>query len=479
VPRKEAANRRAADIEAMTDVQDRTPARQRVFTQAPNAAARGRVRLRTLSNLRWMAVGGQSAALFIVYFGFGYTLPILGCASVIAASVVVNALLALRYPASHRLTNREATAYLAFDVLQLALLLFLTGGITNPFALIFVAPVVIAAATLNLGNTLILAAIAFIAVCVISVFHAPLPWPAGEALVLPTLYQAGIWASLVIGIGFTSIYAWRIASEGARMSAGLAATQLALSREHRLASLGALATAAAHELGTPLGTIAVVARELERALPPGSSEALDASLLREQAERCRAILKRLANPEEALLGETARLPLGPFLEDIVDPYRGEDIDITIELRPDVEGDTPPQLWRAPELLHGLGNIIENAADFAKSRVRVSARWNASRLSIAVEDDGPGFAPEIFERIGEPYITSRPGHFALTENELGPTASLDKHEGMGLGFFIAKTLLEQTGATVAAVNPDSGGARVSAQWSRGVVDGEAPPGRGEG
>jgi two-component system, sensor histidine kinase RegB len=461
----------------MTDIAENP--RVRAFVSTPTSAARGRVRLRTLSNLRWMAVGGQSAALFIVYFGFGYPLPLLQCAGAIAASAVVNVILALRYPATHRLTNREATVYLAFDVIQLAVLLYLTGGITNPFALIFVAPVVIAAATLNLGNTLILAAIAFAAVCVISVFHRPLPWGAGEPMELPTLYQAGIWASLVIGIGFTSIYAWRIASEGARMSAGLAATQLALSRERRLASIGALATAAAHELGTPLGTIAVVARELERALPKGSPEADDASLLREQAERCRAILARLANPEETLLGETGRLPLGAFLEDLAEPYRGEDLDVSIELKPENEGDVQPQVWRAPELLHGLGNIIDNATDFAKSRVLIQARWNASHLRISVEDDGPGFAPEIFERIGEPYITSRPGHFALGDTELGPTGALDKHEGMGLGFFIAKTLLEQTGATVTAVNLDSRGARVSVVWPRNTIDGEGPPGRGEG
>ncbi len=449
------------------------------FPTLPGWTVRGRVRLRTLSNLRWMAVGGQSAALFVVYFGFGYPLPLLQCAGVIAASGVVNIVLALRYPASHRLTNREATVYLGFDVVQLAVLLYLTGGITNPFALIFVAPVVIAAATLNLGNTLIVAAVAFASVCLISVFHRPLPWAAAEPLMLPPLYQVGIWASLVIGIGFTSIYAWRIASEGARMSAGLAATQLALSRERRLASIGALATAAAHELGTPLGTIAVVARELERALPKGSSEAEDAALLRQQAERCRAILARLANPEETMLGETARLPLGAFLEDLVERYRGDDLELSIELKPDVEGDVQPKVWRAPELLHGLGNIIDNAADFAKSRVRIQARWNASQLRISVEDDGSGFAPEIFERIGEPYITSRPGHFALGETELGPTGTLDKHEGMGLGFFIAKTLLEQTGARVSAGNIESGGARVSAVWPRNTIDGEAPPGRGEG
>ena len=228
----------------------------RALTRGFGAGAGGRVRLRTLSNLRWLAIAGQSAALFLVYFALGYSLPILYCAIAIAVSAALNTVLALRYLPAHRLTNREATFYLAFDVLQLAALLYLTGGITNPFALMFVAPVVIAAATLNLGNVLILAGIAFGSVSVIGIVHRPLPWPEGDPLLLPQLYQAGIWTALVMGIGFTSVYAWRIASESARMSAGLAATQLALSREHRLAALGALATAAAHELGTPLGTIA-------------------------------------------------------------------------------------------------------------------------------------------------------------------------------------------------------------------------------
>ena len=440
----------------------------------PVSAARGRVRLRTLCNLRWLAIGGQSAALFIVYFAFGYRLPLVACAVAIGISAALNVVLALRYPPSHRLTNREATVYLAFDVLQLAALLYLTGGIANPFALMFLAPVVIAAATLDLGNTMILGGIAFAAVSVISVVHQPLPWESGASVDLPQLYQAGIWASLVIGIGFTSIYAWRIASEGARMSAGLAATQLALAREHRLAALGALSTAAAHELGTPLGTIAVVARELERALPAESAEAEDVRLLRAQAERCRAILARLANPEEAMLGATARLPLGALLDDIASAYRGEDVEIEVE----IEGMPQPQVWRAPELLHGLGNIIENAADFAHSHVRIQAEFDANQLRIIVEDDGPGFAPEIFEQIGEPYITSRPGHHALGERELGPGAELGQHEGMGLGFFIAKILLEQTGGTVKASNLEGSGARVGVSWPRGAIDGESPPSAGQ-
>jgi len=446
---------------------------------APMSAIRGRVRLRTLSNLRWMATGGQTVALLLVYFGFHYPLPLVPCLALVLLSAGLNLVLAFRYAPSHRLTNREATIYLAYDVLQLAALLFLTGGIANPFALMFIAPVVIAASTLNLGNTMILGAIALGAASIISVVHEPLPWSPNLNLDLPPLYQGGLWASLVLGLLFTSIYAWRIASEGARLSAGLAATQLALSREQRLSTIGALATAAAHELGTPLGTIAVVAHELERALPPGSSEAQDARLLRSQAERCRMILMKLARPDEPMLGGTVRLPICALLDDLADTYRDEELEIVITASPSDRDAPQPQVWRAPELMHGLGNIIENAADFARSQVRVEASWSPSALEVTVLDDGPGFAPDILERIGEPYITSRPGDHAVGDTEIGPPAAkLGKQEGMGLGFFIAKTLLEQTGGTVKALNPPGGGARVSVSWPRGQIDAETPPPRGE-
>jgi len=445
---------------------------------APASAIRGRVRLRTLTNLRWMAAFGQSVAIFLVYFVFGYDMPFLACLSCLLFSAGLNLILAFRYPANHRLTNREATVYLAIDVLQLSVLLFLTGGIANPFSLMFIAPVVIAASTLNLGNTMILCAVALGAASLISVVHLPLPWNSASPLDLPPLYQAGLYFSLVLNLGFTSIYAWRIASESARMSAGLAATQIALSREQRLSTIGALATAAAHELGTPLGTIAVVAHELERALPPGSAEAQDARLLRSQAERCRMILMKLARPDEPMLGDTARLPICALLDDMADSYRDESLEIVITALPADRDSPQPQVWRAPELLHGLGNIIENAADFARDRVRIEAAWSPTHLNVTVEDDGPGFAPDIYERIGEPYITSRPGDHAVGATELGPATKMGKHEGMGLGFFIAKTLLEQTGGSVKASNPPGGGARVSVSWPRGAIDGETPPARSE-
>lgn len=455
---------------ALRDEAGKKPPRRTFFS----GASGGRVRLRTLINLRWLAIAGQSSALFLTYFALGYPLPILYCGAAIVASAALNMLLALRYPASTRLSNREATFYLAFDVAQLATLLYFTGGITNPFALMFLAPVVIAATSLNLSNTLILAFLAFAAVSVIGIWHQPLPWPQADMLLLPPLYQVGIWAALMLGIGFIAVYAWRIASEAARMSAGLAATQLALSRERRLASIGALATAAAHELGTPLGTIAVVARELERALPENSAEIEDARLLREQAERCRAIIARLAHPEEDMLGGIARLPLGAFLDDIARPYRGDGVEVVVRVEAPPEGEPVPQVWRVPELVHGLGNILENAADFAEARVTVEAHWDAGSLYLTVDDDGPGFAPEIFEALGEPYVTSRPGHRAPGENQMNPESPIDRHEGMGLGFFIAKVLLEQTGGLVKATNPPGGGARVAVAWVRGVIDGPEPP-----
>lgn len=436
--------------------------------------ARGRVRLRTLNNLRWMAVAGQSVALFIVYFALNYPLPLFGCVMAVGTSVALNLGLTVRYPASHRLTGREAALYLAYDVLQLAALLYFTGGISNPFALMFIAPVVIGAATLNFGNTFALASLALVSISVIAVVHQPLPWNPHEPLELPPLYQVGIWASLVIGIGFTSIYAWRIASEAARMSAGLTATQLALAREHRMASIGALATAAAHELGTPLGTIAVVSRELERGLPKGSLEAEDAKLLRAEAERCRGILTRLARPEESVIGAMERLPMGALLDDLAGEYRGGEVSIVIDI-PQASAKNPePKVWRAPALLHGLGNVIANAVDFAQGKVRVCADWSAKELRVLVEDDGPGFAPDILERIGEPYVTSRPGTYAVAETEIEPPGFAGQ-QGMGLGFFIAKTLIEQTRGSVRATNMESGGARVAARWPRGAIDGDHPPG----
>jgi two-component system, sensor histidine kinase RegB len=422
------------------------------------------VRLGTLNNLRWLAVVGQGAALLAVRLLLGFDFPVAYASAAVGASAILNVVLAVAYPSAKRLTAKGATAFLGYDIVQLAVLLYLTGGIENPFALMFLAPVVVSAATLDVTSTLLLGGLAFAAISVLAGTHLPLPWSSGEAFSLPDLYQYGIWIALLLGIGFTSIYAWRIASEAARMSEALSATQMALAREHRLAALGGLAAAAAHELGTPLATIAVVAHELARERE-GDSHAEDFRLLRAEAERCRAILTRLAQPEESVVGQAERLSLGALLDDIAAPHRGVDVRIVI----DVQDGVPPKVWRVPEVLHGFGNLVENAADFAAREVRLRANWDDKQLTVEVLDDGPGFAAEIFEQIGEPYVTSRPRKRDAGEQEPG-----GKQEGMGLGYFIAKTLIEQTGGTLAARNRSRGGAIVTARWPRGAIDGETPP-----
>jgi two-component system sensor histidine kinase RegB len=452
-----------------TDSDIKAPSATARFHVGLNAqrGAQARVRLGTLNNLRWLAVLGQTAALLVTRLVLNFDFPLPLAATPIAVSAVLNIVLAIAYPSAKRLSAREATAFLAYDILQLAALLYFTGGIENPFALLFLAPVVVSAATLDLTSTLFLAGLSVASVSFLVQAHYPLPWMADDSLRLPALYQGGIWVSLVLGIGFTSIYAWRIAGESSRMSAALSATQLALARENRLGALGALAAAAAHELGTPLATIAVVAHELEREHAADAAHADDFRLLRAQAERCRSILARLAKPEESVLGHAEQLPLGALLDDIAAPHRGVDVSIKIEL----QSGPPPKIWRVPEILHGLGNLIENAADFAAHEVRLRARWTDSQLVIEVMDDGPGFAAEIFEQIGEPYVTSRPGGRG---RPLAPDPSGGKQEGMGLGFFIAKTLIERTGGKLTAANRMGGGAIVTATWPRGAIDGDEPP-----
>jgi two-component system sensor histidine kinase RegB len=442
-----------------------TSAQERPAPAAAPSRARGRVRLGTLSNLRWLAIAGQSAALLVVHSFLELRVPLILCVAPIAVSALLNTVLAVAYPSARRLGSREASGFLAYDIVQLGVLLFLTGGIENPFALLFIAPVVVSAATLNVKSTFFLGLLSFIGINILSFAYFPLPWLPGEMFSLPPLYRAGIWVSLVMGVGFTAMYAWRTANESVRMSEALAATQLALAREHRMSALGALAASAAHALGTPLGTIALVAHELERDLPEGSHYADDLRLLRTEADRCRDIITRLAQPEESVLGQAERLSLGALLDDMAAPHREVDIAINVDVPPG----PAPKVWHVPEIRHGLGNLIENAADFAKREVILRGRWDEKALSVDVIDDGPGFSVEIFEQIGEPYVTSRPH-----TRDQADAAPFAKPEGMGLGFFIAKTLIERTGGSVEAKNRAEGGALVTVTWPRGAIDGDAPP-----
>lgn len=416
--------------------------------------------MRTLIFVRSLGIIGQIVAIVIVFFGLKYQLPIGQTVAVIAVGIAFNAAMFFLYPKVRMLSEREAAAHLAFDIMQLTSMLALTGGIENPFALLYLAPVVISATNLSLGATLLLALLAFGSISFITVFHWPLPWDPHDPLLLPPLYVAGMWISLTLGIGFCLIYAWRTADEARRMQAALAATQAALAREQRLSDLGALAAAAAHELGTPLGTIAVVARELERDIPASSQWAEDVRLLRSQAERCRDILSRLSqqNTDEDTIAK--RLPLVALIDEIAEPHRGFGIDI------DVVAKTTGALSvvRAPEVVHGLGNLIENAVDFASTKVTIEASWDETDVDLVIADDGAGFDSEILGRLGEPYVTSRA---AVAERTSAGVSNVhaEGHAGLGLGFFIAKTLIERIGGNVTFGNKPGKGAQVHVTIAR--------------
>lgn len=420
-----------------------------------------RLKLDTLVRLRWLAIAGQTAAVAGVHLGLGFPLPFGWCLLLIVASAALNVGLSIRHPASYRLSDDAATFLLAFDILQLAALLHLTGGLQNPFAMLFLAPVLISATVLPPERTLGLGLLAIGSATLLVLVHRPMPWIPGESIEQPFLYVTGVWTAILLGTAFTGVYAWRVAEEARQLAQALAATEVVLAREQHLSQLDGLAAAAAHELGTPLATIALVAKELGRELPEGSASAEDLKLLRTEVGRCRAILGKLASlgqEEDRRFFE--RMTVGHLIEELVEPHRSFDIAITV----DSGGDGPePACRRNAGLLYGLANIVDNAADFAASAVAIEARWTGREVRIEIRDDGPGFAPDVLLRAGEPYVTTRPRE--------GRDADEARGGGLGLGLFIAKTLIERTGAQLSLSNaaPPGTGAIARIVWPRAAFE----------
>jgi two-component system sensor histidine kinase RegB len=432
---------------------------------------RNPIRLRTLVRLRWLAVIGQTTAVLVVSLVLGYELPFSPCLAVIALSAWVNIFISLRWRSSQILNERAAGLLLSYDVVQLAALLYLTGGLENPFAFLFLVPVTVSATSLSWRWTVGLGLMTFACSSLLAAYHLPLPWRPGESFALPPAYIAGMWIAVLCGTAFSAFYARRLADEARQMSAALNATEMVLAREQRLSALDGLAAAAAHELGTPLGTISVVAKELKRESGLKGHHAEDLDLLISQAARCREILSRLSDREQATDVIFGQVKLSALLEDLVAPLRGPDITIAVTCEAEAPGYTEPILQRNPAISYGLANILENAVDFAANQVSVAARWSSSQVSITVQDDGPGFDQLIFDRLGDPFVTTRP-RASLPPEE----AARDAHEGMGLGLFIAKTLLERSGAQVVLSNQSTPqrGAAVVIRWPRPVVETAVSP-----
>ena len=424
---------------------------------ATNAPYVGRLRSRTLVGSRWLALTGQMATILIVHYTLGFELPLMLCILAIGANAALNLLISTALPPGRLVRQWEAAAQLTFDVLQLTFLLFLTGGIENPFCLLLIAPVTVSAATLRPRWTIGLIAVTLMCVVALTLTPFPLPWDPVGGFELPSVYRFAVACAIGVGLLFTAGYAWRVSVEESRLADALIATQEVLAREQRLAALGGLAAAAAHELGTPLATIQVTAKELVRALPAGSLDQEDAQLVLSQAQRCREILRKLSDNRDVSDPAIERLPLGQLLEEAAARHgdRGTKALLFDIRRPDGAPDLI--VMRQPAVLYGLGNLIENALQFSTTAVTISAQWDEMSVQVTIGDDGPGFDESVLDRLGEPYVTTRGAG----------TSGSRQREGMGLGFFIAKTLLERSGAKVTFGNQTGvqRGALVKAVWAR--------------
>jgi two-component system sensor histidine kinase RegB len=419
------------------------------------------IRLDTILRLRWLAVLGQLAAIFIVMQGLEFDVEVIPCLTIIGLSALLNLALQTAVNPMQRLEPAYAAALLALNIIELAGLLFFTGGLENPFSFLFLAPVLISATALPFRLTIALGALAVVCASALVFFHFPLPWDGDDPLVLPPIYLVGVWLSIAVAIGVTSLYAFQVAEEARQLSDALAATELVLTREQHLTQLDGLAAAAAHELGTPLSTIFLIARELERTVADNSPLAGDLKTLREQTQRCRDILAKITQLN-ASGAPFDRMPLSTLIEETVAPHR--DFDVAIKVRVAIGVTPEPVGIRNPAILYGVGNILENAVDFARATVEVNASWNKETVEIVISDDGPGIAPDMLKRIGEPYLSRRRDE------------AQSQHGGLGLGVFIARTLLERTGAKVSFTNrifPDHG-AVVAIVWPRARFEAEETP-----
>jgi two-component system sensor histidine kinase RegB len=418
------------------------------------------VRLDTILRLRWLAALGQLAAIFVVAHGLEFDLPIIPCVTIVGLSALLNLALQVTFNPMQRLEPRYAAALLALNITELAALLFFTGGLQNPFSFLFLAPVLISATALPTRTTMALGVFAIACATVLGFRHLPLPWNVDDPLRLPPIYLAGVWFSIVLAIGVTSLYTFQVTEQARKLSGALAATELVLTREQHLTQIDGLAAAAAHELGTPLSTIFLISRELEKDLQENGAQdpqrlGGDLKMLREQAQRCRDILAKIAQLSSSG-APFDRMPLSTLIEESVAPHRDFGIDIKVRIA--VAGASEPVGMRNPAILYGVGNILENAVDFARGAVEVNAWWNSDIVEIVISDDGPGIAPDILKRIGEPYLSRR--------RSIGDAQGA--RAGLGLGIFIARTLLERTGAKVSFTNrtfPEHG-AVVQIVWPRG-------------
>ncbi len=425
------------------------------------------IRLRTLILLRWVAIIGQLAAITVAQQMYHLQLEFGLCYLAIGVSVTGNLIAIFVFPENKRLTETENFLMVLFDLLQLSFLLYLSGGLHNPFALLLLGPVTISASVLGLRSTLIVGGAAIMLVTLLANYHLPLRTEQGFILRIPDVFIFGNWAAITIATLFMGAYSRRVSLEIQSMTDAVSATQMALAREQKLTDLGGVVAAAAHELGTPLATIKLASAELMEELDDMPELREDAALIREQADRCRDILRSMGRAGKDDL-HLHQAPLSAVIAEAAEPH----IDRGKLLHFEEGSGAQPSILRKPEVIHGLRNLIQNAVDFAAENVWVESAWSDDFISIRIVDDGRGYPSHLIGRIGDPFVRKRRSE---SDRKTRPG-----YEGMGLGLFIAKTLLERTGAELSFANgpgkaagaATKSGAIVEVVWPRIDLDAQA-------
>ena len=403
----------------------------------------------TLTILRYIAIFGQFVAINIVYFYLELEFPINNSYLIIFFGLLTNLFLQFRVKVN-QLKDTYASFFLLYDLMQLSILLYLTGGILNPFSILLIIPTIVSSTFLSMGTTIILGVFTSFLLFILTYFYLPLPGMDTTIFSVPNFYKFGILTSILIGLIFLSYFGIRFSGETKKRSEALNKLQEVISKEYELESLGGQAAAAAHSLGTPLATISVVAKELKKEIGDNKEVSKDIDLLISQTKRCSEILKKISSKQIKEDSFLSSIKLEDLLEEIISSFN-ETSSKQIDLCTDSDNNKI-NIYRSPEIIYGLRNFVGNAVKFSKRGVKIDLKSNENKIEIEINDDGPGIPEDIIGKIGEPYIKSK-------------SKALSANSGLGLGTFLGKTLLERQGAKLLfRKNGELGGALVNISWS---------------
>ena len=402
----------------------------------------------TLTILRYIAIFGQFFAINFVFFYLKLEFPIIESYIIVFLGLATNLFLQFKIRVN-QLKDTYASFFLLYDLIQLSALLYLTGGILNPFSFLLIIPAIVSSTFLSMGTTIILGVITSFMLFLLGHFYISLPGMDESIFYVPNFYKFGLLTSILIGLIFLSYFGIRFSGETKKRSEALNKLQEVIAKEYELESLGGQAAAAAHSLGTPLATISVVAKELKKEIGNNKEISKDIDLLISQTKRCSEILKQISKKQIEEDNFLSSIRIEDLLEEIINSFK-ETSSKQIELFTD-EDQNKINIQRTPEIIYGLRNFIGNAIKFSKSKVQINLKSNDKIIEIKIYDDGPGIPEDIINKIGEPYIKSK-------------SKELSSNSGLGLGTFLGKTLLERQGAILKFKrNSKLGGAQVTLSW----------------